>query len=205
VSNIIQVLSYSKRYYRDDRILKKLFLEHAEKNKSTSLDIGSGPIPKNPFGSSTLFGADFRENKENKVIYADLSNGVIPFDDNRFNFVTAFDVLEHIPRISHIEGKTEFPLIQLLNEVFRILKPGGIFFSSQPVFPAKSAFQDPTHVNIMSEDTLDLYFCERAWARIYGFTGSFELIEDGWVGDKYFCLMRKLDKDPVLDLHFKQL
>ena len=71
-------------------------------------------------------------------------------------------MLEHIPRISHIEGKTEFPLIQLLNEVFRILKPGGIFFSSQPVFPAKSAFQDPTHVNIMSEDTLDLYFCERA-------------------------------------------
>ena len=91
-----------------------------------------------------------------------------------------------------------------MNEVFRVLKPGGIFFAYQPVFPAKSVFQDPTHVNIMSEDTLDFYFCEKAWARIYGFTGCFELVADGWIGEKYFCFMRKSNSEPIFNLNFVQ-
>ena len=204
INYLIQVSGYSKRYYRNDGVLKSLFLEHSNKGETMSLDIGSGPVPKNPFGAKALHGVDFRENKEKKVLYADLSVGLLPFSDQSYDFATAFDLLEHIPRISNIDGKTEFPLILLMNEIFRVLKPGGIFFSSQPVFPGKAAFQDPTHVNIMTEDTLGLYFCEKAWARIYGFSGSFELMDDGWVGDKYFCFMKKVGVDQIFDLNFKQ-
>jgi hypothetical protein len=85
-----------------------------------------------------------------------------------------------------------------------VLEPGGLFFSIQPCFPSKEAFQDPTHVNIMTEDTMFAYFCEPAWARIYGYTGSFKMMCDGWLGYKYFSFLRKLDVSPILDLDFVQ-
>lgn len=200
----LQVSTFSRKYYRNEFYLNQLFQKYSITGDSSSLDVGSGPKPKNPFNSKDLTGVDFRENKETNVHFADLSLGNLPFQNDQFDFVTAFDLLEHIPRTLNINGDSSFPFILLMNEVFRVLKPGGVFFAYQPVFPAKSAFQDPTHVNIMSEDTLDFYFCEKAWARIYGFTGSFELVADGWIGEKYFCFMRKADIEPILDLHFVQ-
>jgi len=121
-----------------------------------------------------------------------------------FDYVTAYDVLEHIQRVLITNGETKYPFISLVNEIFRVLKPGGFFFSMQPCYPAKQAFQDPTHVNIMTEDTFYLYFCEPAWARIYGYEGSFTLIKDGWLGDKYFAFMKKSAEQPIRDLGFVQ-
>ena len=145
-----------------------------------------------------------RENKSKNVIYADLSSGLLPFENEMFDYVTAYDVLEHIQRVVLVNGETNFPFISLINEIFRVLKPGGMFFCVQPCYPAKQAFQDPTHVNIMTEDTLYLYFCEPAWGRIYGYNGSFELIKDGWLGDKYFSFMKKSANQPIRDLGFVQ-
>ncbi len=137
-------------------------------------------------------------------MFADLALGVLPFDSNSFDYVTAFDVLEHIQRISTVDGEARFPFVRLMNEIFRVLKPGGVFFNIQPCFPSKEAFQDPTHVNIMTEDTLSLYFCEPAWARIYGYEGSFVMLEEGWVGGKYFAFMKKSLDWPIRDLSFVQ-
>lgn len=204
LQRLIQIGGYSRKYYRHEAILDSFFKQYSKETKSSSLDIGSGPEPKNPFKASELFGADFRENKDNNVVYSDLSLGSLPFENETFDFISAFDVLEHIPRVMSINGKTTFPLILLMNEVFRVLKPGGIFFSIQPVYPSKSVFQDPTHVNIMSEDTIDFYFCSKAWARIYGYEGSFEMIEDGWIGDKYFCFIKKSANNTIRDLEFIQ-
>jgi SAM-dependent methyltransferase len=86
-------------------------------------------------------------------LYADLTLGYLSFECESFDYVTAHHVLEHIMRISFEGGETKYPLIQLMNKIFRVHKPGGIFFNIQPCFPAKEAFQNPTHVNIMSEDT----------------------------------------------------
>lgn len=200
----IQIMSSDKKYYSNGDILDKLFFQYKHEQSSVSLDIGSGPIPKNPFQSTILYGADFRSNEEKNVVYSDLSLGKLPFENEKFDFVTAYDVLEHIQRVVFVDGKTIFPFISLMNEIFRILKPGGVFFSIQPVYPSKSVFQDPTHVNIMSEDTLDFYFCSKSWARIYGYEGSFEMIKDGWLEDKYFCFMKKSAEEPVYDLGFIQ-
>lgn len=204
ISRFLQVGSSNKKFYYNERVLVESFLLYKNSQSSVSLDIGSGPVPKNPFQSDVLYGTDLREDEKNNVVYSDLSLGNLPFENEKFDFVTAFDVLEHIQRVVLVNEKTIFPFISLMNEVFRILKPGGIFFSIQPVYPAKSVFQDPTHVNIMSEDTMDFYFCTKAWARIYGYNGSFEMIKDGWVGDKYFCFMKKSEKHPINDLGFVQ-
>ena len=68
---------------------------------------------------------------------------------------------------------------------------------STPAFPSKEVFQDPTHVNIITEDTLPLYFCEPCnWAKGYGFNGSFELIEQRWVYSEWLVgIMRALKQE----------
>jgi len=204
LQKLIQIGGYSRDYYRNESVLDKLFLLYGNKPSSSSLDIGSGPEPKNPFNTNILYGVDFRANKEKNVVYSDLSLGQLPFENEKFDFLTAFDVLEHIPRVIWIDGKTIFPLVVLMNEIFRVLRPGGVLFTIQPVYPAKSVFQDPTHINIMSEDTMDYYFCSKAWARIYGYEGSFVMIRDGWIGEKYFCFMEKSSDTAIKDLNFIQ-
>ena len=204
VYRFFQLLNYSKKYYRKEKELEEIFNSFSNLNQCSALDIGSGPIPKNPFNAAVICGVDLRENINNNVIYADLSLGYLPFEKNLFDYISAYDLLEHISRVIYINGETKYPFINLMNEIFRVLKPGGIFFSIQPCFPTKEVFQDPTHVNIMSEDTISLYFCEPSWARIYGYEGSFQMIKDGWLGNKYFSFIKKSAEYPVKNLNYSQ-
>lgn len=163
-----------------------------------SLDLGSGPEPKNPFLAREVYGVDIRSYDLNKnVKKCNIGTDKIPFKDEYFDVITAFDVLEHIPRVSSSDSGTNFPFVNAMNEAWRVLKINGLFYSETPCFPMKEAFQDPTHVNIMTEDTLRLYFAERAWARIYGFKGSFRLVKEGWKGSHYFCVLQKASQKPV--------
>ena len=199
------ISSSKKKYYRKQSVIDRFFKAYmSEVKMAKTLDIGSGPSPRNPFNAKLVFGADIRENLSNNVLYADFSKGLLPFDDNAFDYVTAYDVLEHIQRVSSDGDKTIFPFILLMNEVFRILKPGGVFFSLTPCYPYNEAFQDPTHVNIMTEDTIETYFCGSAWARIYGYNGSFTMLQDGWISSKYFAFIKKSSQTPVNDLFFVQ-
>jgi SAM-dependent methyltransferase len=149
--------------------------------KRRSLDLGCGFRPKNPFEAEELFGIDiFNFNTvgfEFKV--ADLNIEPIPYPDNHFDYVTAYDFLEHIPRLLYIDGKAVNPFIKIMNEIYRVLKPNGVFKAHTPYYPHLEAFTDPTHVNIITEKTVD-YFTngtsEFQLAQIYGFTGNFEKI-----------------------------
>ena len=114
-----------------------------------------------------------------------------------FNFCTAYDFIEHIPKNSWPQGKQRLAFLELMNEIHRVLKPGGLLFHSTPAFPSNEAFQDPTHVNFITEDTMPHYFCEpHNWAKElgYGFKGSFELIEQGWIGNKWLIGIMKAIK-----------
>lgn len=164
-----------------DELLREHFAQTLENTKT--LDLGCGTEPRNPFKASELYGVDIRGNLKGNIRQADLSAGPIPFEDNMFDFCTAFDFLEHIPRNTWPEGKLRLAFIELMNEIHRVLKPGGVFLHFTPAFPSKEAFQDPTHVNIISEDTMPKYFCEPfCWAKQlgYGFNKRFELVEQRW-------------------------
>lgn len=166
---------------------------------STALDLGCGLSPRNPFCCAKAKGIDIRSSDQ--VVRSNLTLEPIPFADSSFSVVTAFDFLEHMPRVVTLskgntecgpESTTRFPLIELMNEVYRVLRPGGIFFSSTPCYPWPMAFSDPTHVNIMTEETLANYFClPKKWASIYGFLGSFNFSEGFWTDCHYNALLQK--------------
>ena len=158
---------------------------------ASSLDIGCGTLPKNPFDATNVFGVDIRGDLENRIKCADLATESIPFGDSEFDYITANDFLEHIPRVIYLPSR-RFPFIELMNEIYRTLKPGGIFLSSTPIYPFSPAFRDPTHVNIITYETFKLYFDdENNWAAIYGFRGKFKILEQILIGFHLISILQK--------------
>lgn len=148
-----------------------------------TLDLGCGLNPKNPFKADEIFGVDIRESDE-RVLIADLAIEPIPFGDNFFDFCSAFDFIEHIPRVIYAPHR-KFCFVDLMSEIYRVLKPGGKFLSFTPAFPAAAAWRDPTHVNIITTQTFPMYFdTEKCWAKMYGFKGGFEIQRQYWDKNK---------------------
>src|SRR5207253_1513619 len=128
------------------------------------------------------FGVDIKGNPQKNIKTADLSIERIPFETGALDFVTAHDFLEHIPRIIYAPAHRN-PFIELMNEVYRVLRMGGIFLSVTPAFPHAAAFQDPTHVNIITEGTFPLYFDDvNGWAAMYGYIGALKIVSQEWRG-----------------------
>ncbi len=153
----------------------------------THLDLGCGLSPKNPFGYDNLYGIDIRASEEEKsnatIVTANLAVEPIPFPDSYFNSVSAYDFFEHIPRVA-LDFNTKssrFPFVELMNEIWRVLKPNGILYSVTPAFPSEKAFRDPTHVNIITKKTHRYFTSPDFLARMYGFHGNFNLLRQAWV------------------------
>ena len=154
------------------------------------LDIGCGKTPRNPYSRDLLFGIDLYDlscpDGAETFSYkkADVCSERIPFDSNYFDSLSAFDFLEHVPRQQVINGSSVFPFVILMNEIYRVLKPGGLFIASTPAYPNEKVFQDPTHVNVITAGTHEYFVGPEPFARCYGFTGSFTLKRAGWDAQK---------------------
>ena len=65
-----------------------------------------------------------KENIKNKKAFFKIGSGInLPFKDNMFDTIVSWEVIEHIPR--NTEDK-------MFREVFRVLKPNGVFYLSTP-------------------------------------------------------------------------
>lgn len=160
--------------------------------KTKTLDLGCGPYLQNEFQADEIFGVDLEIQNNRRILQKNLATGQIPFRKNTFDYVTAYDFIEHIPR-SIYRLRTKYSFVDLMDEVWRVLKPGGIFLSLTPAYPSPKAFQDPTHVNYITEETFPSYFCTpNLWARMYGFKGDFEIISQDWDDGKLRTLLRAI-------------
>lgn len=69
----------------------------------------------------------------------------LPFEDGSIESIVSHHALEHIG-----EG-----FLPLMDDVYRVLKPGGIFRVIVPLFPSYAAVQDPDHCRYFMEGTFD--------------------------------------------------
>jgi len=158
-----------------------------------ALDLGCGPTPKNTFNADEIFGVDVRDDIDNNIKHADLSVEAIPYENDYFDYVTAHDFIEHVPRIAYVPKRRNC-FVELMNEIYRVLKTGGLFLSFTPAYPRTEAFRDPTHVNIITEETFSLYFDNQyKWASMYGFVGAFEIVQQEWRGAHLLTVMKKVE------------
>lgn len=174
------------------------------------LDLGCGMKPRNPFNAEEIFGVDVNPTVTEigeRFKCANLVLDGIPFEDSFFDSISAFDLLEHIPRqaIDFQSRITRQPFIELMDEIHRTLRPNGIFYALTPAYPAVQAFQDPTHVNFITQDTHH-YFCgEFPLAKSYGFKGQFEVLEVDWMHPPYARTAQRGMKVRLKNWHKKYL
>ncbi|MBV8946462.1 MAG: glycosyltransferase [Solirubrobacterales bacterium] len=70
----------------------------------------------------------------------------LPLEDSSVGVIRAVDFLEHVT------DKTA-----LINELYRVLAPGGLLLSQTPSTDGRGAFQDPTHVAFYNENSFWYY------------------------------------------------
>lgn len=80
--------------------------------------------------------------------YFDLNKFPYPFNSNFADEVLMDNVLEHVDDVAKV-----------VEEIYRILKPNGLFRIYVPYFKSDGAYQDPTHKHFFTERTMD-YFAE---------------------------------------------
>lgn len=153
------------------------------------LDLGCGSAPRTQEGYDS-FGVDIARVTNERVHQADLAISRIPADNDMFDLVTAYDFMEHIPSFVYVpvySGGTIFPsvtpvkrnsMIELFNEIYRVLKPGGEFYMVSPCYPHQGVFQDPTHVFFWTPESLHYFTGDYyGFHDHYGHTSKFELLE----------------------------
>jgi SAM-dependent methyltransferase len=147
----------------------------SESINSSTLDLGCGGMPRNPFKAEFLYGIDIRDSANPNIARSDLAQEGIPHEDASMDYITAFDFIEHVPRVVYLP-QIRYSFIELMNEVYRVLTPGGLFLAQTPVYPFSACFTDPTHLNPITSETFSQYFDDqRQWGKMYGFNGAFKI------------------------------
>lgn len=145
------------------------------------LDLGCGSTLRAEEGF-ICYGVDIADVDLEEVREADLAIERIPYDSEEFDLVTAYDFMEHIPNFVYLPfaagAVKRDSMIELWNEIYRVLKPGGEFYMVSPCYPDRSVFQDPTHVYVWTEETPH-YFSGDYYGMHdhYGHTSRFELLD----------------------------
>ena len=104
-------------------------------------------------------GTDIRETWINTDIFLlddidvvhDLSNTPWPFKDNIFEEIVLLDVLEHLPNT-----------ILVMEEIYRIAKPGSKIIIKVPYWNSSTAYGDPTHIRFFDIETFN-FFNVNSW------------------------------------------
>lgn len=79
----------------------------------------------------------------------------IPYPDDTFDGAWMVHAIEHIPFVVFTTyGQRAYPMVHLLREVHRVLRPGATWNILTLEFPDPRCFEDPTHVSVWTRSTI---------------------------------------------------
>jgi SAM-dependent methyltransferase len=103
----------------------------------------------------------------NADVVCDVRRG-LPYADATVGCIRAQDFLEHIPHCAsdctHGEDGSARCVVGVMNELYRVLVPGGWLLARTPSTDGRGAFQDPTHVSFWNPNSF-WYYTRREQAR----------------------------------------
>jgi predicted SAM-dependent methyltransferase len=99
-------------------------------------------------------------------IVRDITRG-LPFDDSSIDEIYCDNVLEHI-------GPNE-DFLFVLNEFYRVLKPGAVAAIIVPDGRSQAAWQDPTHQRAFVPRSALYWNQDLPWPKLYGITANFDV------------------------------
>jgi predicted SAM-dependent methyltransferase len=129
-------------------------MTHLAERRALNLGCGNKSFPDS-------LGVDIRETPVTDMVL-DLETFPWPFEDERFETVYAYDIIEHLTDV-----------IGTMGETWRILKPGGRLLIHTNHYKHENAFNDPTHKHFFALHSFD-YWDERTYyGKNYGYyTGN---------------------------------
>jgi len=84
-----------------------------------------------------------------------------PFGNAQFDIVMVHDFLEHVPHTLFDSSNAPLPrdgFLIIMDELWRILKPGGLLEARFPHPTSPNVFVDPTHTRVIYPETFRWYF-----------------------------------------------
>lgn len=131
--------------------------------------------PDRTFAGYDLVTLDIDPTTSPDVLH-DLNVLPLPFADDEFDEIHAYEVMEHCGR----QGDWQFFFAQFA-EIWRILKPGGLFCATVPAWDSMWAWADPGHTRVIAEGNL-IFLCQPEYAKQIGKTSMTDYSAT-WRGD----------------------
>lgn len=122
-----------------DQYIEKNALSWSHRCKFKALDFGS--LHNKPEG---YLGVDQYPGPSVDLVHTFPARLDLP--DHSVGVIRAYDFMEHVT-----------DKIALINEIYRLLVPGGLLLSMTPSTDGRGAFQDPTHVAYYNENSFWYY------------------------------------------------
>jgi predicted SAM-dependent methyltransferase len=113
-------------------------------------------------GNNLISGAvnhDFHKHRSEIDVAWDLNDFPWPWDNLSFDQIRAIDIFEHL----------EVCLVDVLNECWRILRPGGKLVVKYPLYTSPTIHEDPTHRWFWGPAVFDFFDDRTVWGNRYSF------------------------------------
>lgn len=119
--------------------------EIVKRRQGIRLDIGGGGNPQQGFVNM-----DIRQLPAVDIVH-DFNVHPWPLEDESVLVAIASHVLEHIPGCAIDNGRTRWPWIEFMDDLWRVMKVGGQFTAAMPHGNSQGFLQDPTHVSAINQ------------------------------------------------------
>lgn len=138
--------------------------------KKLDLACGDNKIPG-------FYGIDIKE-CESVDYVMDLRKYPWTIESNSAEEINCSHYVEHIPHDINNPDDDRDGFIQFMDEVYRILKPGGKIIITAPYYTSMRAYGDPTHVRYIAD--FSFYYFNKQWREVnklshYGIKCDFDI------------------------------